>query len=344
MNLFGGSDMERKAHSKKALVCILIMLFLLPASLSAQGQGGRRGGMYGDWRIQVTFGDREMESILSFSRNQEGQVAGQWISFWGMNDLQEVVFADNKLSFTQSTRFGDQEWTSKFTGTVEEGKLSGTLSGDRGDSEVKGQREPRPARGVGSWDMTIKAGEREMTGLLTISADPEGNLQGSWTSERGSGEITDVKYENRQLTFKRTIQRDSGSREMTFTGTIGPDSLEGVFKSDRGEAAATGKQVGAALIGTWDLDISSERGERKQRLRVDPDLSALYGSTRIDKIEFNGDNVRFTYSLTFGDNTFETSFTGKIVADKLTGELTSSRGTQKVAGTKRPPRGRRPAP
>lgn len=333
--------MERKTLLNTVLFCSLIMLFLLPASLSAQGQGGRRGGLYGDWRIQYSFGERQVESILSFSRNQEGQTTGQWISFMGVTDLQDLTFADNKLSFTQTARFGDQEWTSKFSGAIEDGKLTGTLSSDRGDMDIKGQRERRSPRGAGIWEVTIKAGEREYTGILTIQADEEGALQGSWKSQRGEGEIKDVKYENRELTFTRTINRDSGSMEMAFTGTIGMDGLEGVFKSDRGEAAATGQRVGAALIGTWNLDLSSERGERKQRLRVNPDMSAVYGSTRIEKIDFDGESVTFKYTLTMGDREFATSFAGKIAESKLTGELTTSRGTTKVAGTKRPSRRRR---
>ena len=276
-----------------------------------------------------------MESILSFSRNQEGQYTGQWISFWGMNELKDVKFEDNKLSFTQVIRFQDQERTSKFTGTVERGELSGLLISDRGETEIKGKRTPRTPRGVGSWEMTIKAGEREFTGTLTITAEKEGNLSGTWKSSRGESKVSDLKYEDRKLTFKRVIQRGDGQMEMAFEGTVGYTSLEGVFKSDRGEAPTVGRRVGASLIGTWYLDIESERGARKQRLRVNPDMSALYGSTLIKKINLDGDKVSFKYVLEFGDRKYETSFEGKIAESKLSGELKTSRGTSKVTGTRR---------
>jgi hypothetical protein len=283
----------------------------------------------------MKFGEREMESILSFSRNQEGQYTGQWISFWGMTELKDVTFEDNKLSFTHVVQFGDQEITSKFTGTIEQGKLSGLLVNDRGESEITGKRAPRPPRGVGSWEMKIKAGEREFTGTLTITADKEGNLKGMWKSERGESEVSDVKYENRTLTFKRVIPRDNNPIEMTFEGTLRYNSLEGVFKSERGEATAEGTRVGSALIGTWILDIESERGPYKQRLRVNPDMSALFGSTLIKTVDFNGDKVSFKYTLQFGDQEFETSFEGKIAESKLNGELKTSRGTSKVTGARR---------
>jgi hypothetical protein len=106
------------------------------------------------------------------------------------------------------------------------------------------------------------------------------------------------------------------------------------MKSEMGEVQVEGKLIGAALIGTWNLDIESERGPRKQRLRINPNMSALYGSTLIKKINLDGDKVSFKYVRSFGDREFETSFAGKLAESKLTGELTTSRGTRKVTGTK----------
>ncbi len=331
--------MERKAILKVVLVCLLVVSFILPVRVSAQQGRFRRGGLYGDWQLKKEVGEQQMESILSFSRNQEGNYVGQWINFWGMNELKDIKFEDNKLSFTQVFRFQDQEMTSKFTGTIEEGKLSGLMISDRGEMEIQGKRAPRPPFGI-SWEMKIQVGENEITGTLMITFDMvEGNLSGIWKSSRGEGEVSDLEldYENRTLTFKRVFQTDNGQMEVAFEGTIGDgfNSLEGVFKSEAGEAAAEGTRVGASLIGTWNLDIESERGARKQRLRVNSDMSALYGPTLIKKINLDGDKVSFKYALQFGDQEFETSFEGKIVESKLIGELKTSRGTSKVTGTRR---------
>jgi len=333
--------MERRAIVKVVLVSLLVVACALPVHVSAQSRSGR-GGLYGDWQIKMKFGDREFESILAFSRNQEqeGQYTGHWISFWGMNELKDVKFEDNKLSFTQVTNYGGEERTSKFTGAIEQGEISGLLVGNERETEIKGKRAPRTPRGVGSWEMTIKAGEREYTGILTITADKEGNLSGTWKSSRGESKVSDVKYEDRKLTFKRVTEREGNRRERAFEGTLDYTSLEGVFKSDSGESAATGTRVGASLIGTWNLDIESERGARKQRLRVNSDMSALYGPTLIKKINLDGDKVSFKYVMKFGDREFETSFEGKIADSKFTGEVKTSRGTSKVTGTRRESRRR----
>ncbi len=330
--------MERKAILKVVLVCLLVVSFILPVWVSAQQGRFRRGGLYGDWQIKMEVGERQMESILSFSRNQEGNYVGQWISFRGMNELKDVKFEDNKLSFTQVFRFQDQEMTSKFTGTIEEGKLSGLLISDRGEMGIQGKRAPRPPRGI-SWEMKIEVGEREITGTLMITFDMEGNLSGIWKSSRDESKVSDLEldYENRTLTFKRVFQTDNGQMEIAFEGTISDNfnSLEGVFKSEAFEVAVEGTRIGASLIGTWNLDIESEQGTRKQRLRVNLDMSALYGPTLIKKINLDGDKVSFKYVLQFGDQEYETSFEGKIVESKLIGEFKTPRGTSKVTGTRR---------
>jgi hypothetical protein len=146
--------MERKTLLKVALVCLLVVSFILPVQVSAQQSRSRRGGLYGDWLVKMKFGDRDFESILAFSRNREGQYTGQWITSWGMNELKDVKFEENKLSFTQVTNYGGQERTSKFTGAIEQGELSGLLIGEERETEIKGKRAPRPP--PGSWRLGVE--------------------------------------------------------------------------------------------------------------------------------------------------------------------------------------------
>lgn len=276
-----------------------------------------------------------MDAILSFSRNAEGQQTGQWISFMGVTDLKDVAVQDGTLTFTWAMRNREgQETTSKFTGTIAEGKLTGTLVGERGEMKVEGARAPRAPRAVGQWEMKYKMGERDVTSTLIITADKEGVLAGQWKSERGESVISDLQSEQGSLTFKRTGNFQDREFVSTFEGTIERDALKGVMKSDMGEIAVEGTRIGAAAIGTWNLEIAGEQGSRKQRLTVNPDLSGLYGTLPIKEITLDGDKVSFTVVMEFGEQRFETSFAGAIADGKLTGELTTSRGTQKVTGVK----------
>jgi len=182
--------------------------------------------------------------------------------------------------------------------------------------------------------MKFKVGERDVTTTLVVGTDKEGKLTAQWQSPWGEHEITDIAYERGALTFKRKSKIQDRDWESTFEGTVRGDALSGMIKSEMGEIPAEGQRIGAALIGTWNLDVVAEWGTIKQRLRVNPDMSGLYGSTPLKKVSLEDDKVSFKMVLEFRDEKFELTFSGKLDDPKLTGEMTSSRGTQKITGTK----------
>ncbi len=329
--------MKRKAFFKAVLYCSLMVLIMLSAQVRAQSSRSRGRGLYGDWQVKYEVGGRQRESILSFSRDRQGNRTGQWISFMGFSELKDLKYEDGQLSFARVSRNRDGQSTmSKFTGTIQDGKLSGTMSSDRGEYKLEGKPSPRVPRAAGSWKMTLKREDREFTSNLVIKADKEGKLTAQWQSERGELEITDVQYERGSLSFKMERKSEDRQWEAAFEGTIEreTDTLSGVIKSERGEIKAEGKRIGAPLIGTWNLEATSERGARKKRLRINPDMSGLYGAIPVKKINLEGDQVSFKIVLEFGNQKFEMSFAGKLEDSKLTGELSSSRGSQKIKGTK----------
>ncbi len=322
-----------RSHTSLAVTLLISATALLLLVGPVSAQQSRRGGLYGDWNVKMEFNGRQMDSILSFSRDQDGNMTGQWISFMGVNALKDVKFEEGKLSFARVSQGRDgQSSTSTFKGTIsEDGKLSGTLSREGNETALTGVRAPRLPRAAGIWDLKTKRADRESTATLTLGADKEGKLVGMWKTERGELAVSDVQYEQGKLTFKAKNDNFEG----TFDGTIERgDALTGTFKTERGESAVTGTRQGAALIGTWNLEAVSERGTRQQRLVVNPDLSGLYGSFPIKKINFQNGVIDFPMAMQFGDQSFEMSFKGKIEENKLTGELTSDRGSQKVTGTK----------
>jgi hypothetical protein len=330
--------MRQRTFLKAIVFCVVIAL-----AGQAGAQTSRRWGMYGDWLVKIDFGGRQFESIWSFSRDQEGNWTGQWISFWGVSDLQDVKFEEGQLTFSWSRQGRDgQTMSSKFAGKIEEGKLTGTLTSDRGESAVEGRRMPRVPRAVGMWEMELQMGERQMDARLTVKAGENDQLSAAWRSERGELEISDVQYERRDLKFKMKSTNPDRQWQADFAGTVRGNTLSGTVTSERGEMKVEGRRVGAALIGTWDLEVASERGTRQQRLRVNPDMTGLYGALPIEKINFEDGKVDFRMTMEFGDQTFEMTFDGRLEEDKLTGAMTTSRGTQKITGTKVVRRFRRP--
>lgn len=291
--------------------------------------------MFGDWLVKNEFNGRTMESILSFSRDQDGNQTGQWIGFGGVTDLKNVQIEDGQVSFTREMRGRDGEtMTSTFKGKIEDGKLVGTVSGGRGDYTLEGQRAPRMPRAAGIWEMTLKMQDREIPVTLTITPDKEGELTATWKSERGEMKVSRIEVERNTLTMALKSDNPDRQWEATFEGQLQQDGLSGTIKSERGEIAAEGKRRGGDLIGTWNLVTTSERGERKQRLVISPDLTAMYGAMPVKNVTIEGDKVNFKMTMSFGDRDFEMDFAGKVQDGKLNGELTTANGSQKVTGTK----------
>jgi hypothetical protein len=320
----------------RAILLLVIIVGLLVVQVSAQPPQGRGRGVFGDWLVKSDFNGMTMESILALSRDQDGNITGAWIGgFGGMNELKDVTFADGKLSFTQERQGRDGEtMTSKFTGTITDGVLTGNMSSDWGDREMKATRMPRISRAVGDWQMKYSMGDREIVSTLKIRSDAEGNLTATWPSDMVEHKVTDIELNRRDLSFKRTTKMGDQEWQATFTGTLQGNEITGTFKSDRGDMESTGTLIGGDLIGTWNLDVSSDFGDRKNRLVVYPDMTARYGATLVKKVNLDGDKVLFKLEMGFGDRTFEMDFAGKIANGKLTGELTNDMGTQDVTGEK----------
>ncbi len=187
---------------------------------------------------------------------------------------------------------------------------------------------------LGSWNMTIKMGDREFKTVLAVTPDKQKKLQAEWQSQWGEHEITGVQFKDGKLTFSRTSKFGDREWETTYEGSLKGHTLTGTFSSQQGQIPANGKRVGAALVGKWDLTMSSEQGTRKQQLTILPNLSARFGALPVKKIGFEKGQVSFEMILPFGDNEYEINFAGKLDVGKLTGKLTTSQGISEVTGTR----------
>jgi hypothetical protein len=313
----------------KAVFFVFVALLVFPCHVSA---GPATKGITGDWQVKIDFNGRQITSILSFSSNKEGELTGSWMSFWGISELKDIKYEGGQLSFVQVYRFRERESEARFAGTVRRTKLTGTLSGDRGDSKVDGTRLRPMSRAAGSWDMKIKVGEQEFTATLIVKQYQKGSLTADWQSRWGECNISDVVFKGGKLKFKRTCKVQDRQWESTFEGTVRGHLLSGTFTSDRGEIEAEGKRFGAALIGKWNLEITSDSGIRTQILQINPDLSGMYGPIAIENVHLEDSQVSFKTAFEYNGRKSEISFAGTLQNNKLNGQLSTSRGIRKVEG------------
>jgi hypothetical protein len=302
-------------------------------------ESARMGGseIYGDWQVNADPCDRMGSSIISFAGDNKGKLAGQWINPRGLSELEDVRFKDNAVTFTQTVRFGNDEFKGNFAGTIEGGKLSGTLTHGPVQDKIEARQAPAIPLAAGKWEMKFKTEPNESPVTLAVKANKDGTLSAQWLSPQiADHKITDVKCEANKLVFKSASKIKDVVRETVFEGTINKEAntLAGTFKAEENEMPAEAKRIGSELIGTWILDVAAPWGSSKQRLKVNPDMSGIYGTSPVENINLEGDKVTFTLALNFGRMKFEMNFEGKLDGSKLTGELKNPRGAQTVAGKK----------
>jgi len=270
-------------------VSLVLIVFLCGGVLAAPS--GK--GLFGEWDMKLDFGNSQMTSILSFGRDKEGELGAQWVSIFGIGEVKDIKRKGKNITFTLINDMGDQEYIGNFIGTLVKGELAGVLSSDSGEIMTEGKRLKRMPLIMGSWNMTLKMGDREFETVLVVSADKEKKLQAEWQSQWGEHEISDVQFKGGKLTFSRVSKFNDREWKTTYEGTLKGHTLTGKFR---------GKRVGAALVGKWDLTMTSDQGTRKQRLTVLPDLSARFGALPIKKIGLEDGKVNFEMALPFGDN------------------------------------------
>ena len=322
-------------------IVLLIGLIVLPTSFAQVSAGQAKRGITGDWRLEADFDGRKMTSILSLSEDEDGKLKGELINFWGLSEVKDLKREGKELSFAQVYQYRDQEMTTKVTGTIQRGKLSGTFSSDRGNAPVEGVRLRQMPAIAGEWQLSFRINDRQVAATLIVKADESagGGLTAEWKSEWGEHEITNLNFKTGSLTFDRKSRIQDRQMESSFEGKVKAHVLTGTLKTDQGQIAVEGKRVGAAVVGLWELDIASDSNSRKQLLRINPDLSAMYGTLSIKKVDVDDGRVAFKTAVEFGERKYEIAFSGQVNGRKLTGELTTSRGASEITGQKRPPRG-----
>ncbi|MDH7598976.1 MAG: hypothetical protein QHH07_04985 [Sedimentisphaerales bacterium] len=306
---------------------IAVLSFAVPSLVTAQVQD-----VTGQWELTVDFQGMPMKSTLLIYKDRDGALKARW----GAAELSQVKLEGQRLSFVRTIRFGDQEFSMNFQGTIKDGKLTGTLSSDQGDSSVTGLKKAAKPDIVGVWDVSFEVFDRQITARLFVRQAPDGTISCDWTGEAGEHKVSNVKLQDGKLTFTRTSKIDQMEFETTFEGTAKANKLTGTLKGQMGQFEVTGTRFGAELIGLWELTTVSQFGTRQNLLIVEPDLTGSYegfgGETPLKNLKLEGKQVTFDVEMGFGDRTFRMQFKGTLEAGSLKGQITSERGTSDVTG------------
>jgi hypothetical protein len=257
---------------------------------------------------------------------------------WGRNELSEVKFEGQKLSFARTIKFGDREFKMTYEGTLKDGAIAGSLSSDQGTFTANGARRKPRSPILGRWEFKYTVGDRDIVATLAISEASGGALEGKWTSNFGEHVVSNVKFQDGKLTLDRKSKLGDRELETKYEGALKDDKLAGTIKSEIGEIPAEGKRIGGDLIGKWDLETTSDQGSRPGTLLVFGDLTGRYetfgGEIPFNDLKLDGNQFAFSVEMAFGNQPTKLEFKGKIDGKTLKGEVTSPRGTREVTGKK----------
>jgi hypothetical protein len=321
----------RRSKGRHLMVAALIALTIgIPQVFAAAAAED----VTGEWELTMDFNGRPMMATLSITKTPDGKLAGQW----GSSNLADVKFEGGKLTFVRKMQMRDQEFTMNFTGTLKDGKLTGTLSSDQGENAVTGVRKKAKSPVLGQWDLKYQIGGQDVTAKLIVSQKPDGAVDANWISDMAKSVVSNAKITGDKLTLSRKTTLNDNAFESTFEATVKGDTLTGTVKSQMGDAPVTGTRIGAALIGKWEITRTSDQGTRTNMLMIDTDLTGRYesfgGEIPIKDLKIDGNKVTFKTEMSFNDQTFVTEYKLTLDGKTLKGQSVSDRGTNELTGKK----------
>ncbi len=202
--------------------------------ISAQGKKLKRMPMIaGNWGMTITMGEREVNTVLKVTQDEQGTLQAEWQSQWGEHKITDVQFKDGKLTFNRVSTFDDQEWKTAYEGTMKNHVLTGAFSAAQGEITANGKR----AHGafVGKWDLTINSDQGTRKQRLTILPD--------LTARFGAMPIKTLKIEDPQVSFGMTLPYGDNEYELSFKANLEAREMTGTLTSDQGTSDVTGTKV-----------------------------------------------------------------------------------------------------
>lgn len=192
----------------------------------------------GQWDINFSVGDMDINAKLTVSKTKDGSLEGKWAEQMGEHKITDVKFEDGKLTFTRHSKVEEMEFDNTYEGTVKDNKLTGMLKGgDMGQWEANGKRIGQEL--IGTWEITSVSDFGTRTTTMKVFPDMTGRYE-VFDSEIP---MKNLKLEGDQVTFMLEMGWGDMTFELDFKGKLEGKTLKGQMDSDRGTSEITGKKV-----------------------------------------------------------------------------------------------------
>lgn len=141
-------------RTRRGCIALVAAMLLVLASLSWSAD------IVGEWEFKFAVGERDMTAKAVFTKDADGAYSGTWTPVWPQTaqgdqmgfrpddfkfSLSNIKLDGQKVTFIQEISTPDWESQSSFAGTLQDGRLAGTLFGEFGDFDATAT--PVTARG-----------------------------------------------------------------------------------------------------------------------------------------------------------------------------------------------------
>ena len=126
-----------KELQNPAMVIVGIVLLCLSATILTGTREKEYGGLLGEWDVQTEDGQYTFVFVFSL----EGEtLKGLFKGTSGDYEMEDLAFADDKLSFTVNIDAGGQAMTIEYNATIKGDTLEGYLSMEYGEANITGKK------------------------------------------------------------------------------------------------------------------------------------------------------------------------------------------------------------
>jgi hypothetical protein len=126
-----------KKTKNPALITIWIVLFCLSTFSLIIAQEKKYEGLLGTWDVETESG--QYSFVFTFSM-ENGTLKGMFSGTSGEDEMENINYEDNKLTFTVNVDAGGQFLAIDFSVTIKEETMEGMLSLEYGESNITGKK------------------------------------------------------------------------------------------------------------------------------------------------------------------------------------------------------------
>ena len=201
---------------------------------------------------------------------------------------------------------------------------------------------------VGEWDFKSQTQARSMTATMTISKNAEGKFAGTWSTQRGESQLSDITFENGKVKFVQVNNFNGQEMKTTYEGTVEGTKMTGKSMGRFGEATFEGtlqgeaKKGADAIVGEWQMSVNIPARENVEKLTITKGEGGALagkwvgqrGESKISNLKFEGGKLTFMRTIDFNGRISEMEFEGTVEGDTIKGAFKTERGEREVTATR----------